>query len=76
MHESAITGYKKPVSQLTLCDRQEIIETLKCHSIKVTIPEMNQFAEGLQSLGVLTYMKKYPHLRQLFVKEGSHLTAR
>ena len=53
MHESVITGYKKPVSQLTLCDRHEIIETLKCHSIKVTIPEMNQFAEGLQSLGVL-----------------------
>ena len=43
---------------------------LKCHCIKVTIPEMDQFAEGLESLGVLSSMKKYPDLmRPLFVAE-------
>ena len=52
------------------------MELLKCHSFKITIPEITQFAEGLESLGVLDYMKKYPDImRELFVHYTSSLTA-
>lgn len=53
-----------------MSDKSHIIDILKCHCVKTTIPEMNQFAEGLESLGVLSYIKKYPDLmRPLFVAE-------
>ncbi len=36
---------------------------------------MNQFGEGLESLGILGYIKKYPDLmRPLFVMEDQQLT--
>jgi hypothetical protein len=35
--------YKKPIQKLTLSDINDII---KCHSIKISIPEINQFSEG------------------------------
>ena len=72
MHSS----YRKPVSQLTLCDRNEIVELLKCHLFKITIPEISQFSEGLESLGVLKYVKQYSDImRELFVNETSSLPA-
>ena len=71
-----IAGYRRPISLITLSDRREIVELLKCHSFKITIPEITQFAEGLESLGVLDYMKKYPDImRELFVYHTPSLTA-
>ena len=71
-----IAGYRRPISLITLSDRREIVELLKCHSFKITIPEITQFAEGLESLGVLDYMKKYPDImRELFVHHTPSLTA-
>ena len=70
------TGYKKPVKVLTLGDISEVIDILKCHCIKVSIPEINQYSDGLKALGVLEYIKKYPDImRDLFVDDGKRLTA-
>ena len=69
------SGYRKPVSQLTLCDRNEI-ENTQMPLIQITIPEISPFSEGLESLGVLKYVKQYPDImRELFVNETSSLTA-
>jgi hypothetical protein len=38
--------YKKPIQKLTLSDINKIIDIIKCHSIKISIPEINQFSEG------------------------------
>lgn len=63
-------------SAIKLGDRSEIIDILKCHSFKITIPEITQFMEGLESLGVLNYMKRFPDImRELFVYHPPTLTA-
>ena len=68
-------GYKKPIESLTQQDISEIIDILKCHCIKLSIPEINQFCEGLETLNVLTYVKEYPDImRELFVDDGIRLT--
>ncbi len=65
-----IVGYRKSKDRIGLADKAEIIDILKCHLLKITIPEMNQFANGLQSLGVLNWMKKHPDLmKSLFVQK-------
>ena len=46
------------------------VKLLTTLNVKITIPEMDQFAEGLESLGAFSYIKKYPDLmRPLFVAE-------
>lgn len=70
------TGYRKPIKSLTLGDVSEIIDIIKSHCIKVSIPEINQFAEGLASLGVLDAIKKYPDImKDFFVDNHRRLTA-
>jgi hypothetical protein len=51
---------------------------LKTHCLKSTIPEMDQFCEGLRALDVLDYIRMYPDvMRQLFVEDEEYqLTAR
>lgn len=70
------TGYRKPIKSLTLGDVSKIIDIIKSHCIKVSIPEINQFAEGLASLGVLDAIKKYPDImKDFFVDNHKRLTA-
>ena len=69
-NSSICIGYRKPLTSITLSDKSEIVDILKCHCQKTTIPDMDQFAEGLESLGILSYIRKYPDLmRPLFVAE-------
>lgn len=69
-------GFKKPVMNVTLVDRNEIIDILKCHCIKVALPEINQFCDGLKALGVLDYIKQYPDImRDFFVDNAIRLTS-
>ncbi len=71
-----IVGYRKSKDRIGLADKAEIIDILKCHLLKITIPEMNQFADGLQSLRVLNWMKKHPdHMKSLFVREEKVLSS-
>uniref|UniRef100_A0A1X7UU46 HECT domain-containing protein n=1 Tax=Amphimedon queenslandica TaxID=400682 RepID=A0A1X7UU46_AMPQE len=70
------TGYRKPINCLTIGDVSEIVEIIKSHCIKVSIPEINQFAEGLASLGVLDLIKEYPDImKDFFVDNQRRLTA-
>uniref|UniRef100_A0A1X7VBI9 HECT domain-containing protein n=1 Tax=Amphimedon queenslandica TaxID=400682 RepID=A0A1X7VBI9_AMPQE len=70
------TGYRKPINCLTIGDGSEIVEIIKSHCIKVSIPEINQFAEGLVSLGVLNLIKEYPNIMDFFAENQRRLTAR
>jgi hypothetical protein len=71
------TGYRKPLNRIVFEDCREIIEMLKTHCLKSTIPEMDQFCEGLRALDVLDYIRMYPDvMRQLFVEDEEYqLTA-
>ena len=61
---------------MTIGDVSEIIDIIKSHCIKVSIPEINQFAEGLASLGVLDVIKEYPDImKDFFVDNQRRLTA-
>lgn len=69
-------GFKKVPDKLLLGDVSEIVDLLKCHCIKIGIPEINQFSEGLETLNVLKYIKKYPDImRDCFVDNGVRLTS-
>lgn len=72
MHECI--SMSRFVNKLSLVHRNELIEIFKCHCIKVALPEINQFCDGLQALGVLDYIKQYPDIMR-FVDDGKHLTA-
>ena len=52
------TGYGG--RKVTIADKPEIVSVLKYHCLKITTTEMDQFMEGLESLGILSYMKKCP----------------
>ena len=63
------TGYHKPLSTLTVTDVPMLCNALRSHHgiIKVKA-ELDQFCEGLETLGVLQSVKKHPNLmRPLFV---------
>ena len=68
----AETGYSKPLSQLSLLDRDELCKTVKdYHTLVKILPEMDQFCAGLQTLGVLDMLCKYPEIMQhLFIQAG------
>ena len=73
--QSFMLGYNKNLKQLGMRDVTEIVDILKCHSIKMAIPEINQFSEGLETLGILSYIKKYPDvMMDVFVDNGQRLT--
>ena len=64
--------YNKPLSQLSLLDRDELCKTVKdYHTLIKILPEMDQFYAGLQMLGVLDMLRKYPEIMQpLFIQAG------
>ena len=66
------TGFQKPLRSLAMEDKECLRLVLHC-LLKVKA-EMDQFAEGLKSLGVLDMMKHHPDLfSSLFVDGGSTL---
>ena len=64
--------YNKPLSQLSLLDRDESCKTVKdYHTLIKILPEMDHFNAGLQMLGVLDMLRKYPEIMQpLFIQAG------
>ena len=67
------TGFRKPICQLIIEDKECLRSVLlDYHCLLKVKAEMDQFAEGLMSLGVLEMMKRYPELLSpLFVDAGS-----
>ena len=62
LNQSALseTGYMKPFEALTLDDKEEIISILmEYHCLVKPKACIDQFAEGLQSTGVLHYIRNY-----------------
>ena len=66
------TGYRKPLTSLTLNDREEIVGVLKLYHTLIKVKaEIDQFVEGLQCLGIHGYMKLYPELMEpVFVNKN------
>ena len=67
----AETGYRKPLCNLTLKDVPQLKQTLRDHMLVKVKAELDQFSEGLTTLGVLDKVKKYPSLMApLFIDCG------
>ena len=56
------TGYRKPLSALTLSDRPVIAQTLKNYVFIRVKPEFDQFREGLDVCGVARAVQSHPNL--------------
>ena len=67
------TGFRKPLCSLALEDKASLKSILlDYHCMLKVKAEMDQFAEGLKTLGVLDMVKNYPDLfSSLFVDDGS-----
>ena len=65
------TGYRKPLCRLTMQDVPGLKQILRDHVLVNVKAELDQFSEGLNTLGVLEKMKKYPLLMApLFTDTG------
>lgn len=61
------TGYRVPLTHLKLEDKEKLCKAVReYHTLIKVLPEINQFGEGLESLGVLEMMRKYPELLQSY----------
>ncbi len=62
-HELAIleTGYRKPLSVLSVSDKAAVASTLKTHVLARVKPELDQFADGLNICGVLEAAHSFFH---------------
>ena len=65
------TGFRKALPLLVCEDKQSIKSALRDHHSLVKIkPELDQFTDGLATLGLLKHIRKYPKLMEpLFVYE-------
>ena len=63
------TGYRKPLTVITLNDREELVITLRqYHTFIRGQVELNQFVEGLNAYGFLRMVRGHPELmKPLFV---------
>ena len=63
------TGYSKPISTVTLVDRNKISDVLKKYHCLIKVKaEIDQFIEGLRSLNIEHYIQSYSELMKvLFV---------
>jgi hypothetical protein len=78
MDEIIDSGYTKPVSTISLDDRESLTQCLKKHlCILKTKGELDQLKSGLNSLGVGRAMEQFPNIMSsLFLEEETeHLTA-
>ncbi|XP_065892745.1 uncharacterized protein [Dysidea avara] len=61
------TGYRIPLTCLKVADKANLCKAVReYHTIIKVLPEINQFGEGLEVLGVLTMVRKYPELLSLY----------
>lgn len=79
LYQNALTetSYMRPLESLTLEDKEEIIGILiDYHCLIKPKAAMDQFSQGLQSTGVLHYIKHHNSvLRDIFRYQPSRLTA-
>ena len=70
-------GFVKPVSMVTLDDIPTILRSACMEYVILrSSHEMDQFLEGLDTLGVASLLKQYPSaLRQLFMYSSRRVTA-
>lgn len=66
------TGFRKPLTLLTMDDKPNIKKVMQDHHTLIKVkPELDQFAEGLKTAGVLDKMRRYSTLMApMFVTEG------
>ena len=71
------TGYRKAVCSLTLSDRPAIMSALLDYHLMIKVKaEMDQFKEGLQTLGYLEVLQSDPSLwEEYFLDKNMPLTA-
>ena len=71
-------GYRKPVTKLTVTDTEALKSALVDHHCMLKVKAyIDQFIEGLEVLGIMTVVRKYPGLmKELFVfdKQKSIMT--
>ena len=61
------TGFCKPLQSLTLDDRSNLCDVLRnYYTLIKVLPEINQFCDGLDAIGVLSIIKKYPEIMKHF----------
>ena len=60
------TGYRKPLTRLTLSDKPALMTTLKLHLLFRVKPELDQFRDGLKACGVLGLVQRYQQLMAPF----------
>ena len=67
------TGFRKPICRLAIEDKECLRSVLlDYHCLLKVKAKMDQFAEGLKSLGVLEMVKCHPDLfAPLFIDDGS-----
>ena len=54
------TGYHVPLTQLKLMDKQTLCKAVhEYYTLIKVLPQINQFGEGLDSLGMLSMMRQY-----------------
>lgn len=72
------SGFPKGLPLVTTVHKIVMIQTVALHRVLLRrVAELDQFAKGLQALGVLDAIKRYPALmRPFFTRDGvQHLTA-
>ena len=69
------TGFRKALCHLTTADKPVLKATLRDYLSLIKIkPELDQFSDGLKTLGVLDLIQKYPSLMSpLFIYQQSSL---
>ena len=70
-------GFTKAIPSIQLSDKTDVVSTLVTYHLFIKVKAaMDQFKEGLESAGVLSYMKKYFDLiTPLFVNEREPFAA-
>lgn len=59
------TGYRKPLTSITVNDREVIAVVLKLYHTLIKVKaEIDQFVDGLRCLGIDRYIKQYPELME------------
>ena len=62
------TGYRVPLTQLKLMDKENLCKAVReYYTLIKVLPEINQFGEGFDSLGMLSMMRQYPDLLQAYL---------
>ena len=82
MRDSSMTclveaGYLKALTSVSVNEKNDIVTTITTFYLFVKVKAaMDQFQQGLESAGILQYMKKYTDLiRPMFVDEALPFTA-